>query len=254
MRIAIISDIHEDITNLKKIIKLIELSNCDEIICLGDICGFSIPYYTYHHSRNASQCIDLIESNCKYSCIGNHDLYAIKKLPINCYSFNYPKNWYDLSYFERHELANNEVWLYEENELTALLSRKNIDYLRNLPEYITTEIDGIKIMFSHFLFPDLTGCTKKFIDNREGFDTHKSFMDKEGIKLSVFGHMHPSGIVYCTDNYFGMTRKVLNLDNSIKGLSIPCVSSNERDSGFTIIDTKNMTVQTILLRKSWKLL
>ncbi len=44
MKLAIITDIHEDRVNLVKALRMIEKEACDEIACLGDIVGFSTPF------------------------------------------------------------------------------------------------------------------------------------------------------------------------------------------------------------------
>ncbi|OQX96978.1 MAG: hypothetical protein B6I20_13645 [Bacteroidetes bacterium 4572_117] len=41
MKYAIISDIHEDIKSLVKVIGQIETIGADKLVCLGDITGFS---------------------------------------------------------------------------------------------------------------------------------------------------------------------------------------------------------------------
>ncbi len=83
MKIAIISDIHEDYISLMQAVRLIEKKKCDEVICLGDIVGFSIPFYDYIETRNGSACVKWVKNNCKYTIAGNHDLYAVRKVPVN---------------------------------------------------------------------------------------------------------------------------------------------------------------------------
>lgn len=61
MKLGILSDIHEDVTNLKKAIRDMEKSNCDELICLGDIVGFSHFYEEYIEQRDANECISIIK-------------------------------------------------------------------------------------------------------------------------------------------------------------------------------------------------
>ena len=88
MKIGIISDIHEDIVSLKYIFKTFEKRRCDEIICLGDIVGFVGNYFYFSATRNASECLRLVRANCSHVLAGNHDLFAIKKLPRLPLSFN----------------------------------------------------------------------------------------------------------------------------------------------------------------------
>ena len=90
MKLGIITDIHEDVVNLKKAISIFETLQCDEIICLGDIIGYNAFYYNYHNTRDANESINIIKSNCRIVLIGNHDLYAIGKLPENRKDFIFP--------------------------------------------------------------------------------------------------------------------------------------------------------------------
>jgi len=63
VRLAILSDIHEDYENLLNIVEKAEARGFDKLICLGDISGFSLPYYKYGKSRNASACLALLNMN-----------------------------------------------------------------------------------------------------------------------------------------------------------------------------------------------
>lgn len=250
MRIALITDIHEDFESLKQALKLIEKYACDEIICLGDICGFSIPYYSYYNERNASKCVKLIKDNCKYTVIGNHDLYAIRKVPENSFSFDFPKDWYNKNYFERERISKNLVWLYEENELTALLDEDDIDFLDSLPEFINADFDDMNIFISHYIYPDITGSLKKFLYETQDFKKHYDFTRKEQDTICVFGHMHPQGILYIDQFEMKISRKSFILNEKTMGISGPCISQNEKFNGFTIIDTINKTAEPIFLRKT----
>lgn len=57
MKIAIISDIHEDVVSLQLALKKIIKTGCDKIVCPGDISGFSMAHYNYHHHRNGHECM-----------------------------------------------------------------------------------------------------------------------------------------------------------------------------------------------------
>lgn len=70
---AIITDIHEDIESLKKVLDAISSSKIDKIICLGDIVGVSMTHHNaFFNSRSANGCISLIKESAT-SVIGNHD-------------------------------------------------------------------------------------------------------------------------------------------------------------------------------------
>jgi len=81
MRLAILSDIHEDFERLQLAFKKIDRKGCDSSICLGDISGYSDLHYNYPKKRNASACLDLIREKCDIIVPGNHDLHAAGKIP-----------------------------------------------------------------------------------------------------------------------------------------------------------------------------
>jgi len=64
MRRAIISDIHGNLIALQATLEDCRLQRVDEIVCLGDICGYG---------PDPVECIDLVRSNCKWTLCGNHD-------------------------------------------------------------------------------------------------------------------------------------------------------------------------------------
>ena len=149
MRLAIISDIHEDILSLKKIISRIEKSGYDQLICLGDISGFSIPYYKYRKTRNAHECLSLLrEKNCLI-IPGNHDFHAARIIPRNSSVFDFPENWFDLDTRQQSVLAGDEIWLHEEGDLKPHYTPEDLEYLRSLPEYDVLKKNGMNILFSH---------------------------------------------------------------------------------------------------------
>jgi len=89
MKIGLISDIHEDILSLEQAFRFFSSEKCDQIFCLGDIVGFALPFFKYIETRNANECINLIKKNCDETVIGNHDLFAIKKVPEHKFGFDY---------------------------------------------------------------------------------------------------------------------------------------------------------------------
>ena len=100
MKIGIIGGIHEDIIRLEEAIALLKKHSCDVLVCLGDIVGYNVLYYGYFKSRSAHGVVQLVKDNCKYVVAGNHDLFAINKIP-KISMFRYTHNWYSLSYLER---------------------------------------------------------------------------------------------------------------------------------------------------------
>ncbi len=248
MKIAFISDIHEDIKSLTRAMRLIEKSACDEIVCLGDIIGFSVPFYKYLNTRDANACIKLISENTKYTVAGNHEHFALRKIPMSTNGIDIPANWYELTFEERKQTTDNKVWLYEDNELSPLLNDFSKNWLLNLPEYTTIKIDEIRVLLSHYIFPDNTGFTKHFINTMTEFRNHLELMNKHNARLSVFGHAHPAGLynVDSINNKFYITKKT-KVCKSLYAVGIPAITSASAYQGFAVFDSGKGLFETIAL-------
>lgn len=73
MRRAILSDIHGNLIALKAALADCAEQKVDEIVCLGDICGYG---------PDPIPCIDIIRSSCKWVLCGNHDAALFMSVPI----------------------------------------------------------------------------------------------------------------------------------------------------------------------------
>lgn len=248
MKLAIITDIHEDVISLKEALKKIEKYTCDEIICLGDISGFNIPYYTYQQSRNAHECLALIRSNCKTVLLGNHDIYAGSILPKNSSFFNFPKNWYELDYMQRRKLSNGEIWLHEEHDLDPLYTDKDIEYLKSLPEYSVLKTSDLNILFSHYAYPNLSGIKKEFLAYKFQFHPHFNFMDTIESSISFIGHSHDKGFYTVTEEKLQKYKfENLDLKDETTCIGLPPITSLQDRNGFCIFDVDERYMQIIKL-------
>lgn len=244
MRYAIISDIHEDVVNLELALRKISKLKCDEIICLGDIAGFSISNMIYFNTRNASECIRLVKENCSIVIAGNHDLHAAKATPRIHPEFEYPENWYELNYHEHLKASGGKVWLYEKDELNPLLTRADEAYLSSLPEKETLKILDETIFLSHYFYPNLTGAGQGFYEQPEDFAKHREYMDKHQAKVGFTGHYHFKGLFIARENKvlekrFGLRHKILDGDL----LSVPPLCGKNTNHGFCIFDTDKRTAE-----------
>lgn len=252
MKIGIIADIHEDIFKLKEAIYLLEKKNCDEIVCLGDIIGYCLPYYKYFELRNAHECLEIVRANCNTVVVGNHDLYAIKKLPTFKAEFDYPDNWYEMIYEDKAKLSENRVWLYEDHELLPLLNEKDKEYLDGLPEYEVVEYGGLKIFFSHYIYPDLSGSTTHWVKVDGDFDEHLKMIKSHDTLIGFSGHAHIEGIL------IGQERQVeakpfdnYILDKSKSQCIIgPCIVRGKKESGLLTFNTDSYEIEVISLGNS----
>lgn len=247
MKIAIISDVHEDIIMLQMALKQIERQNCDTIVCLGDIVGYAPAYYCFDHSRNGQKCVDIIQKECDIVVAGNHDLYEIRKIPQYTSGFTYPGDWYNLPRERRDLLSNHKIWLYEE-EVPANINSSAKDFFDTLPEFFVLESDSCVMLFSHSVFPDLTGSTVWFPKFCDDFLPHRRFMDKQNAVLSFSGHKHVEGVWQVSDKTFDIN-DFGNYSLKSYGQSIitPCLVSTEKKNGYLIFDTESSELMVVPL-------
>jgi len=158
MKIGIITDIHENVSMLREALRLASVHRCDELVCLGDIVGYDRRFYSFDAGRSAKSCLYLIRSNCRWIVAGNHDLYAAARFPSYSNGFEYPSDWFKMNSEERKSASRGKVWYYEK-EAPNDLDEDDISFLKSLPEYIAPPDYPIGCLFSHYLFPDLSGST-----------------------------------------------------------------------------------------------
>jgi len=246
MKLAIISDIHEDIVNLKQTLHKIEKTGCDKIFCLGDISGFSVPHYRYFDTRNAHECLKLVKENCEVVILGNHDLQAARRIPEAHGDFRFPENWYELDYRERKALSQGKVWLYDHDELDPLYTRDDINYLKSLPEKSILEQDSKRILFTHYIIPNISGAYQKFYHTAADYTEHFRYMREQDCAYSFAGHAHSSGL-YITNEMRtrqkGFNKKVI--PDTPVNVIVPSVAGNQIGHGFCIFDTVEGWVKAV---------
>ena len=246
MKLAIISDIHEDAVNLRLALHKIEKLQCDHVYCLGDISGFSVPHYHYFNTRNASECLRLVRENCSLIVIGNHDYQAAGSLPDVSPDFHFPEEWFQLDYSERKSVSKGMVWLHEENELDPLYSKSDRDYLAGLPGTHVTDLNGARVLFTHYLYPNLSGMMKAFYHTGPEYDRHFEFMDQLAVQYSFGGHAHPKGLLVATEkntSLKGFNRKYYLKEKA--SILVPSITGKKIGSGFCIFDTTGGWVKAV---------
>lgn len=124
MKIAVISDIHANLIALKEVLKDIDSEVCDRIVCLGDIVlAGPQPKETIDFVRKQDWTI--IQGNTD-KMIADYDDNIAKMLRDN-----FPI------------MANAVI------EDMKLLSEDDFDYLRELPETLSLEFEGVKTLLVH---------------------------------------------------------------------------------------------------------
>jgi len=241
MRIAIVSDIHEDIQSLEKALKRIKVLGFDMLLCLGDITGFAPVFHD--HQPDANSCIELLRINSAISVVGNHDLFSVRKLPSYHDRIGMPKNWYDITVQERKKTTNDKVWLYQDEILPAL-KNENQEYLEKLEEFKILEIEGRNVLFSHFIEPDITGATKWFPFRSKELNDHFSLMKQNNCKLSFCAHSHQEGIAVVGKLFWSTSGfESYRVKSSSKIILCPPIVSGKSTPGFVIFDSENGLVK-----------
>lgn len=251
MKIGIITDIHENTRMLEEALRQIEVNKCQEVACLGDIVGYDRRFYRYEDYRSGKECLELVRKNCRWITTGNHDLFAARILPSYSNGFTYPENWFSLDTGQRKIESSGKVWCYEGDSPNDL-SDKEIEYLRSLPEFITTREPGIPCLFSHYLAPDYTGSTTVYIERAGQMDLHWEVLGKNSVTYSFAGHSHNhlTGFAYRTTGkymkaFHSFHGESFNIGKEMTAVILPPLSGEKGRSGFSILDTDSLMLQII---------
>lgn len=245
MRIAIITDIHEDIASLEKMVGAITKYGHDILVCLGDITGYSPVFYS--HQPDANACIDLLRQQADIVIAGNHDLYTIGRLPSYHEEKKLPQNWYSLSIAERIRMSKNRVWLYQD-EIIPELSNENRDFLTGLKEWETLETNHRKYLFTHFFRPDMAGILRWFPFNSMEIGDHFRFMKKNACDLAFVGHSHPSGPVTINRLFWSHPNdETVKIRKHHKAIICPAVVGERYPGGCVVFDSEKMELTTLTI-------
>lgn len=248
MKIGFIADIHEDIKSLKKAISTLEQRKCHKIVCLGDIVGYSVKNYRFLWSRDAHEVINVVKKKCAVVLVGNHDLFAVRKIPKFNTAFKYPSNWYSLDFNQRKKLSKNKLFLYEATDLSALLQTEDQKYIKTLPEFKVLNFDGLKIFISHYAYPELVGDNVFVPSKIQHIKKHFEFIKKHKCTLSISGHDHREGIVVFTEKSVTThSFKKVKLSKDPTWLIGPAVVNGSFANGVMVLDTKKLEIEAIPL-------
>ncbi len=245
MKIAIVTDIHEDFAMLEKAISAIKVNGYDLLVCLGDITGFAPTFY--NHLPDANACLDLLKSEADIVLAGNHDLFSIQKLPSYHLEKNIPSNWHELSPAERKSISGNKVWLYED-EVLPELTLYNEKYLSSLNDQYIFETGNSRIMFSHFVYPDIAGFGQWFPYHIWELWPHFNLMKANGCNIGFVGHFHPEKLTVVRKFFWSnATKKDIVVDRKPAIIFCPPVVRGKFNSGCVIFDTSNNRLLSVYI-------
>ena len=141
-----------------------------------------------------------------------------------------------------------KIWFYE-SEIIPMLSDDSLHYLKTLPEREILETDGMRILFSHFLFPDISGSLRKRVEDIYDYRDHFLFMRENSCILSFVGHMHAEGFELVNRNgLFSHSFRRKRLREGMTMLGLPSVARGRNRNGTAVFDTKSKTVKVIKIR------
>ena len=125
MKIAVLSDIHANLTALNTVLKNIENENCDKIVCLGDI---------VLAGPQPKETLDFVREQKNWIIIqGNTDKLIA----------DYGEEVLDMMKANFPIMANAIV------DDVAQLTDEDKEYLRNLPPSLLLEFDGVDTLLVH---------------------------------------------------------------------------------------------------------
>ncbi|MEK5207337.1 metallophosphoesterase family protein [Psychrobacillus sp. FSL H8-0510] len=158
-KIAIISDIHGNLTALESVLKDIENRGVNQIFCLGDLVG---------KGPRGSECIELVRKHCDEVIYGNWDVFI-------------------------REETDNEIIKWSQSQLTE----EDFNYLASLPFHLEFELNGKMIRCFHASprsvferiapeYHSLAECLSLF-ENSEETNSHHS---KRTPDIVFYGDIH----------------------------------------------------------------
>jgi hypothetical protein len=128
-----------------------------------------------------------------------------------------------------------------------------------LPEFINVSVMGVDCLFSHYIYPDLTGSTTKYIERAFQLKELWEFMGKNGIMYSFSGHSHASftGFAYRgktigTGSFLKAIHSLpyenFNLGKEMVMIVLPPLAAEKGRACFSIIDSESMKLTIVPVR------
>jgi predicted phosphodiesterase len=245
MRLAIITDIHENFQMLEKMVPVLEQHGYDQLVCLGDITGYSPMFY--EHTPDANACIDFVRQNVDVAVAGNHDLFTSKRLASYHQKKDIPDHWYDLNYEQQLVVSKNKLWLYEDEQMPDL-TPGNREFLENLNEWAVISDNDQNYLFTHFFNPDMAGISRWFPSTVFEIRTHFQFMKEKNCSLSFTGHSHPLGPVLI--NRFSWQNAgyhTTSIRSGHRAVICPSLAGGRTKGCFLIVDTQKKIIQPVMI-------
>lgn len=236
---------------LEAVLRTAEKLRCDELACLGDIAGYDRRFYNYQFRRSARMCVSLIRSSCRWVVAGNHDLFAVMRFPEWSNGYRYPEKWFLMSPEERRGASEGLVWSFDSEDPNDL-GEEEIDFLKRIPEYEIVTTQAMKLLLSHYIYPDFTGSTTRYVAKQNHISELWRFMDRHGIHFSLSGHSHKAFAYFSHRRSPGFLRAIhpvpndsIYLGHEMTMLLLPPLTGGNGRTSFSVIDTDARTLNLI---------
>lgn len=208
MKLGIITDIHNNLTALKAVMKKLNQMKCDKIICCGDIIGIGpCPEETVQYVMQIPNLI---------AVRGNHEKYLLEGMPSE-----YP-NEENMGYEE----MKHHKWEH------SLLSEKSIAFLKSLPYKTDFVLENKKISVLHYCM-DHNGHYINFKTNPSENELKRMFQNIDS-DIIIYGHNHSRNICKSDKIYI-----------NVGSLGCPAQDKNIARGGIADIENGVVEIQPI---------
>ncbi len=208
IKIGVITDIHNNLTALKKVMGKLTQLKCDKTVCCGDIIG--IGPYPEETVQYMMQIPNLIAVR------GNHEKYLLEGMP---------------SEFPNEERMGIEEVKHHKWE-HSLLSKESVDFLEKLPYRKDVEYEGYKLSVMHHCM-DYDGHYINYKTNPSEDDLKKMFYNVNS-DIILYGHDHSRNICKADKLYI-----------NVGSLGCPAQDRNLARAGILEIEKGNVKIQPI---------
>ena len=213
MRYAFISDVHSNLEALSAVLKKIDGSAIDEIVCLGDIVGYN---------ANPNECIEIIKTRDIKCIMGNHDSRAAGL-----------KEPDDFNYLARDAI----LWTRKQ------LKEEYLTFLKTLPRKLYIENNKIVVVHG-----SVNSTDDYILSLSDVADNFRLMGEESGVNTCFFGHTHVRiGYKEINANIYPFYENKIMIEDGVRYLINPGSVGQPRDgepmASFLIYDTNVKTIE-----------
>ena len=211
MKYGIITDIHNNVTALRAVLKQLEQMNCDQIVCCGDMIGIGPdPEETVQEMLRIPGLI---------AVRGNHESYLLEGMPTECPN----EEHMSLDEMEHHR------WEHR------LLSEESVAFLHGLPKRNDFVTEGLRLSVMHSCI-DQKGRYSKSVMHPTESDLSSMFADVNS-DVILYGHDHTP--IICRGE---------KLCINVGSLGCPSKTRNIARAGVLNVENSKATIELLEVR------